>query len=140
MEQKRNPISKRKYLITTKKKQMNTEKFNENWRKLRRKLSNKWYHFRRFITLRAYFHNLLQTYVVEEIMKASVTVRHIDNPKVVLDHYETTIVPVKGNFIMVGVFENKKYYKIKKVVHCNGMGAYVIVKDVKNLEKKKFLL
>lgn len=119
---------------------MENQKIREYWRKLNRKLSNKWYHFVRAITLRAYFHDLLQTYVVEEIMKASVTVRHIDNPKVVLDSYETTIVPVKGDFIMVGVFKNKKYYKIKKVVHCNGMGAYIIVKDVKDLDKKKFLL
>ncbi|BDU27697.1 hypothetical protein [Flavobacterium sp. GSB-24] len=119
---------------------MNIEKFQEYWRKLRRRISNKWFHFVRFITLRSYFHDLLQTYVVEEIMKTSVTVRHIDNHKVVLDHYETTTIPIKGDFIMVGVFENKKYYKIKKVVYCNGMGAYIIVKDVKNLEKKKFLL
>lgn len=119
---------------------MENQRFKVYGRKLKRKLSNKWYHFVRAITLRAYFHDLLQTFVVEEIMKGSVTVRHIDNPKVILDHYETTIVPVKGDFIMVGVLKNKKYYKIKKVVHCNGMGAYIIVKDVKNIEKKKFLL
>jgi len=112
----------------------------ENWKKITRYISNKWYHFVRFITLRAYFHDLLQTYVVEEIMKTSVAVRHINNPKVVLDHYTSTTIPTRGDFIMVGVYKNKKYYKIKKVIYCNGMGGSVIVDDVKNIEKKKFLL
>lgn len=104
------------------------------------KLSNKWEHFLNVVTFRAYFHDLLRTYVVEEIMKTSVAVRHINNPKVVLDHYTSTTLPSRGDFIMVGVYKNKKYYKIKKVIYCNGMGGSVIVDDVKNIEKKKYLL
>ncbi|WP_289058712.1 hypothetical protein [uncultured Flavobacterium sp.] len=112
----------------------------ECFEKKLRKLSHKWDRFVRVVTLRAYFYELMNSYVVEEIMKTSVTVRHIDNPTDVLDHYQTTDIPVKGAYIMVGVYENKIYYKIKKVVYCNGMGAHVYVKDVKNIEGKKFLL
>jgi hypothetical protein len=115
---------------------MNKEKFE----KILRKLSDKWDRFVRIITLRAYFYDLLQTYVVEEIMIASVTVRHIDNRKVVLDNYQTTIVPSKGDYIIVGVYDKRKFYKILDVVHVNGMGAYVLVRDLTEDEKATILI
>lgn len=115
--------------------------FNETKiNKLKWKLYHKWDSFVRFITLRSYFYDLLQTYVVEEIMITSVAVRHIDNPRVIIDFYESIIIQVVGSYLMIGVYENKKYYKVKHVVYNNGMGASVYVADVKNIENKPFLI
>lgn len=118
---------------------MDAIKFN-SWReKSWMKFQNKLYHFKRFITTRMYFQDVLQTYVVEELI-GTVCVRHIDDPKKVLKSYEGINVPQKGSYIMLGVFSTNKYYKIKKVVYCSPNGAHVYVKEVKNEEKKKFLL
>lgn len=104
-----------------------------------RKFQHKLYHLKRFITTRKFFHDMLQTYVVEEIV-GTVVIRHIENPKKILYDYESIIVPQEGTYIMLGVYETKKYYKIKKVVYCSPNGANVYVKDVKNPENKNYLL
>jgi hypothetical protein len=107
--------------------------------KWNRKFQNKLYDFKRFITTRGFFQDMLQTYVVEEL-KGTICIRHIDNPKKVIDRYESVNVPQKGSYIMLGIYSTKKYYKIKKVVYCSPNGAQVYVKDVKKEENKKYLL
>lgn len=118
---------------------MNAIDFN-SWREKRyRKLQNSLYNFKRFITTRKYFQDVLQTYVVEEII-GTVCIRHIDNPRKVLKAYQAVNVPQKGSYIMVGAYNTKKYYKIKKVVYCTPNGAQVYVREIKNQEDKKYLL
>lgn len=118
---------------------MNAIKFN-TWREKRlMKFQDRLYHFKRFITTRKYFQDVLKTYGVEELI-GTVCIRHINDPKKVLKSYQGVNVPQKGSYIMIGVYSTKKYYKIKKVVYCTPNGAQVYVNEVKNEERKKFLL
>lgn len=87
------------------------------------------YQFKKFLTLRGYFQNLLRTNGIEEKVR-TICVRNIDNPKVVLQHYDCMLNTQEGTYLMLETFTNPKYYQVTKVLYTKIDGVHVYVKEI----------